>query len=130
MRQCCRITSPTARIATTKGEKLSLAKSGAEVVDMESYEIVATALKARLPVAVIRVVSDSLDRKIPDFNFALDGNGEINSLSLLKVELGSPILTAKVYMASRRALQKLSNALEIVLHDDAYAKLDSEAVSR
>ena len=120
----------TARIATTKSEKLDLAKSGAKVVDMESYEIVAAALQARLPVAVIRVVSDSLDRQIPDFNLALEDNGEINSLKLLKVGLGSPILTAKAYMASREALQKLSNALEIVLHDDSYARLNSDAVSR
>ena len=49
---------------------------------MESYEIVAAALQARLPVAVIRVVSDSLDRQIPDFNLALEDNGEINSLKL------------------------------------------------
>ncbi|MFN8006759.1 MAG: hypothetical protein U0V70_07015 [Terriglobia bacterium] len=120
----------TPRIATTKSEKLALAKSGAEVVDMESYEILAVALQAQLPVAVVRVVSDSLDRQIPDFNLALEENGEISSLKLLKVALVSPILTAKAYLASRQALQKLSNALEIVLHDDTYARPDSDALSR
>jgi len=119
----------TPRIATTKDEKLTLAKSGAEVVDMESYEIVAAALQARLPVAVIRVVSDSLERPIPDFNSAVQDNGEINSVNLLKVFIGSPILTSRAFVASRRALRTLNSALEIVLGDGSFSSLDSETTS-
>jgi nucleoside phosphorylase len=117
------------RIATTKDEKLTLAKSGAEAVDMESYEIVAAAIQARLPVAVIRVVSDSLERRLPDFNVAIQENGKINSFSLLKVFIGSPILTSRAFVASRRALRALSSALEVVLGDDSFASLHSETPS-
>lgn len=117
----------TPRIATTKEEKLKLAKLGAEVVDMESYEIIAAANQVRLPVAVIRVVSDSLDRQIPDFNPALRDNGKLDSLKLLTVAVGSPILTAKVLAASRRALEKLKSALRVVLSDETYSNLKPEA---
>jgi nucleoside phosphorylase len=119
----------TPRIATTKDEKLTLAKSGAEVVDMESYEIVAAAIQARLPVAVIRVVSDSLERELPDLNVAIQENGEVNSLQLLRIFIGSPILTSKVFAASRRALRTLSSALEIVLGDGSFSSLHSETPS-
>jgi nucleoside phosphorylase len=118
----------SARVATTKSEKLALAKSGAEVVDMESYEVVAAANQAALPVVVIRVVSDSLDRRIPDFNLVLQENGEINSLNLLKVAIGSPILTAKALAASRRALGKLKTVLAVVLADEAFSKGPLEAI--
>lgn len=118
----------SARVATTKSEKLTLAKSGAEVVDMESYEAVAAASQVALPVVVIRVVSDSLDRRLPDFNLALKENGEINSLSLLKVAIGSPILTVKVLAASRRALGKLKSVLAVVLGDEAFSKGPLEAI--
>jgi phosphorylase superfamily protein len=67
------ITSP--RIAITKDQKLQLARTGAQVVDMESYEILSAAHKSGIPAAVVRVVSDSLDRKLPDFNCALNPNG-------------------------------------------------------
>jgi nucleoside phosphorylase len=122
------ISSP--RIAVTKQEKLTLARSGAEVVDMESFEIIVAANQARLPVAVIRVVSDSLERKIPDLNLALLENGEIDTLKALTVAIGSPIRTARVLAASKRALKKLSEVLEIVLNSDAYAMLPSETTSR
>jgi nucleoside phosphorylase len=113
----------SARVATSKAEKLELAKSGAEVVDMESYEIVAAANQAGLPILVIRVVSDSLNRQIPDLNLVLRENGEIDSINLLKVAIRSPILTARVLVASRRALAKLKSALAIVLSDEAFSKI-------
>jgi nucleoside phosphorylase len=56
------------RIATTRDERLSLAKSGATVVDMESYCIARVAAQFGIPVVVLRVVSDSIDRKLPDLN--------------------------------------------------------------
>jgi hypothetical protein len=96
---------------------------------MESYEIVAAAIQARLPVAVVRVVSDSLDREIPDFNLALQDNGGVDSFKLLKVFIGSPILTSKAFVASRRALLTLSNALAIILGDDSFSSLHSEIPS-
>jgi hypothetical protein len=107
------ITSP--RIAITKDEKLLLAQTGAQVVDMESYEILTAAHKSGVPTAVVRVVSDSLDRRLPDFNRALNPDGSINSGKVLQVMLGSPLLTARAYAANKRAARHLASALRVVL---------------
>ena len=70
---CERVVDVTSsRVATQLKERLALAESGAIVIDMESYEIVAAANCAGVPAAVLRVVSDSLDCKMPDFDRALN----------------------------------------------------------
>jgi len=122
------ISSP--RVAVSKAEKLELAKSGAEVVDMESYEIVAAANQAGIPVVVIRVVSDSLDRKIADLNLAIRETGEIDPLGLLKLGIGSPILTAKTLAASHRAATKLKSVIAVVLSDEIFSKIPVEVAAR
>jgi|GEM_PF-578109 len=107
------ITSP--RIAITKDDKLALARSGAKVVDMESYAILSVARQAGIPAAIVRVVSDSLDRKLPDLNPALNPDGSINKGRALRIMLGSPILTARAISANKRAAHHLAKALSFVL---------------
>ena len=108
----------SSRIAITRDDKLQLARTGAQVVDMESYEILSAAQKSGVPVAVVRVVSDSPDRKLPDFNRALNPDGSINTGKALRVMLGSPLLTARAYAANKRAAQHLARALTVVLSVD------------
>ena len=105
----------SARIATTPGERAALAKSGAAVVDMESYAIADVANRAGIPVVVLRVVSDSIDRKLPDLNRALDDGGALDGRKALKVALGSPLKTVRLLAANRRAMQRLKPALEVAL---------------
>lgn len=119
---CDRVVGVTsARIATTRDERLSLARRGAAVVDMESYSIVEAASSAGVPAIVLRVVSDSLDRDLPDFNRALNDDGALDGRKALKVALGSPLQTAKLLAANRRAMQHLAKALEIVLTAECFA---------
>ena len=103
------------RIATTRDERLSLAKSGATVVDMESYCIARVAAQFGIPVVVLRVVSDSIDRTLPDLNRALDDRGALDNRKALKVALASPLRTARLLAANRRAMQRLKPALEVAL---------------
>jgi len=110
------ITSP--RVATTKDDKLRLAGTGAQVVDMESYGILSAAHKLGVPAIVVRVVSDSLDRKLPDFNRALNPDGSINNSMAFRVMLGSPLLTARAYLASTRVTRHLATALRPILSAD------------
>ena len=110
------ITSP--RVAITKDDKLRLARSGAQVVDMESYDILLAAQECGVPAAVVRVVSDSLDRRLPDFNRALNPDGSVNNGKALRVMLGSPLLTARAFTANKRAARHLANALSVVLSAD------------
>jgi hypothetical protein len=110
------VTSP--RIAVTRDDKLQLAQTGAQVVDMESYEILSAAHESGVPALVVRVVSDSLGRKLPDFNRALNPDGTVNNGKALRVMLGSPVLTARAYVANKRAARHLANALKVVLSAD------------
>jgi nucleoside phosphorylase len=103
------------RIATTRDERLALAKSGATVVDMESYCIARVAAQFGIPVVVLRVVSDSIDRKLPDLNRALDDGGALDNRKALKVALASPLRTARLLAANKRAMQRLKPALEVAL---------------
>src|SRR5438093_3649785 len=113
------ITSP--QIATTPPQRTALANLGGAVVDMESYSILETAAAIGIPAAVLRVVSDSVDRVLPDFNRALDLNGAIDGRKALRVAMGSPIRTAKLLAANRRAMQQLGKALEIILKNRCFA---------
>lgn len=114
------ITSP--RVGTPIEEKRVLAKSGASVVDMESYEIIAAATQAGVPITVLRIVSDSLDQRMPDFNQALKPDGDFDGWKALRVALGSPLLTARLIAANRRAMQKLTPALEFILGADCFSE--------
>jgi hypothetical protein len=110
------VTSP--RVAVNKGDKLRLARTGAQVVDMESYGILSAAHRLGVPTIVVRVVSDSLDRKLPDFNRALNSDGSINNSMAFRLMLGSPLLTVRAYLASTRATRRLATALRPVLSAD------------
>jgi nucleoside phosphorylase len=119
---CARAVGITSsRIATNKQERLALAESGAAVVDMESYSILEAAGVAGVPVAVLRVVSDSLDRVLPNLNRALDDAGGLDNRKALRVALGSPLRTANLLAANKRAMQRLTAALEIVLKAPCFA---------
>jgi hypothetical protein len=106
------------RIATSKTDRTALARSGATVVDMETYEILAVSAAAQIPAAVLRVVSDSFDRELPDFNAALNTHGTLDGRRALWVALGSPVRTLRLLEANKRAVRQLAHALGAVLTAD------------
>lgn len=121
---CDRVTGITSpRIASGRIEKVQLAKSGASVVDMESYEILSAAARAEVPVAVLRVVSDSLDANMPDFNPALDVNGGLNGRKALGIALRSPLKTLRLIGANKRAMGRLTPAVRLILQSNCFAVL-------
>ena len=113
------ITSPL--IAVTRDDKLALAKFGANAVDMESYEILAVAAQAGIPATVLRVVADTPATKMPDFNRALNQDGGLDGRKALRIALISPIKTARLLGANKRAMSHLAKALEIVLPADCFS---------
>ena len=116
----CRLVDGTTspQIATRKSDREALNRSGASVVDMESYEILTVAAKAGIPVAVLRVVSDSFERELPNFNTALNAQGDLDGRKALRIALGAPLRTFKLLAANKRALRQLTPALEVVLRAD------------
>lgn len=105
----------TDKVAALRSEKLRLAERGASVVDMESYEILAAARAAGIPGAALRVVSDSLERELPDFTPAIGPGGEIRRLAAARIALRAPVSTARLMAAQRRAIKRLEAALEVAL---------------
>jgi len=89
---------------------------------MESYEIIAAAAKAGVPTTVLRIVADAFEQRMPDFNRALRVDGDFDGWMALKVALGSPLLTAKLVAANRRATPGLGKALKIVLGADCFSE--------
>ena len=106
------------RIVVTRADRVTLAASGAGVVDMESYEFLSAAERANVPAAVLRVVSDSVDSTLPDFNDALNADGALDGRKALRVALGSPVQTFRLLAQNKRAMRELAAALRIVLHAD------------
>lgn len=124
--RCDRVTGITSpRIAASKEEKLALARSGASVVDMESYQILSAAARAGVPAAVLRIVSDSLDADMPDFNPALDAKGGLEGGKALWIALGSPLETFRLLAANKRAMARLAPAVRLILQSNCFANLKS-----
>jgi hypothetical protein len=88
---------------------------------MESYSILEAAAGAGIPAAVLRIVADSVDRVLPNLNLALDHAGGLDSRKALRVALGSPIRTARLLAANKRAMERLTKALEVVLKAPYFA---------
>ena len=119
---CDRVVGITApQIATTPDKRRTLAQHGAAVVDMETYAILETAAAAGISAAALRVISDSFYRELPDFNRAWRDDGTFDGWKALEVALGSPLRTAKMLAANKRAMQDLSKALDVVLKAPCFA---------
>ncbi len=56
---------------------------------------------------------------IPNFNRALKADGDFDAVQALLVALGSPLRTARLVAANRRAMRELTRAIGIVLADDS-----------
>jgi len=102
------------RVASTSAEKRSLAASGAEAVDMESYEIVAEANRRAVPAVVLRAVSDSFEREMPDFNRAFNSEGGFDGLALARVCAARPLAAAALAATSWSAMRRLNKAIDII----------------
>jgi nucleoside phosphorylase len=107
------ISSP--RIAQRDQDRERLARSGAAVVDMESFQVATCSAAAGVPVAVIRAISDSPGARMPDLNRALTPDGYFDRWMLVGSLVSSPLATARLFRASRRGLAALEQALETVL---------------
>jgi hypothetical protein len=103
------------RIAGTRDEKQKLAETGAAAVDMESHEIVAVSRTVGIPVAVLRVISDNMDKAMPNFNAALNSDGEFAPVALALACARRPLATAGLLVSSSRALKTLARALNAIL---------------
>lgn len=124
---CASVTGITSsQIAATKTSRIELAKSGADAVDMESYDILSVAAHANIPAAVLRAASDSVNTVMPNFDLAINAGGSINSFKALPIALRSPIRTLRLMITHHRAMRALAPALKLVLQSDLFREAISD----
>lgn len=93
--------------------KINLNKlSNAEVVDMESYEV----MNYFKSVSVIRVISDNYDDNLPDLNSAITPEGKLNNVKMAIEFIKKPLKAVKLInnaLISLKVLEKVSKQLTI-----------------
>ncbi len=83
----------------------------ADVVDMETFQLLNVCRQAGVPAAVLRVISDDAADDLPDFNLAIQPDGTLDRTRLSRVLLARPITTLKFVRSFRTSNSSLRNAL-------------------
>lgn len=106
----------TDRVLVTRGEKQTLFEAtNADAVEMESSTIQTLCVQRRLPVLILRVISDAANEDLPmDFNRYSNANGDLNMGRLLLGIAGSPGVIPRL-MKFRRQLNAASRSLHTAL---------------
>jgi hypothetical protein len=89
---------------------------------MESYPILSAAERGGVPAVVLRVVSDSLDTEMPDFNRALNPQGALDGRRALWIAFGSPLQTIRLLSSNKHAMQRLAPAIKLILESDCFSR--------
>lgn len=111
------------RVVVTGAEKARLrTRSGADAVEMESSGIVTVCLQRRVPVLVMRVISDTAQEELPmDFNQYTGADGGLNTVRLMLGIARRPTVIPRLMRFRRRlnhAAHALADALQDVLASD------------
>jgi adenosylhomocysteine nucleosidase len=100
-----------------------------DVVEMESFSIVARASEKWIPSVAIRAISDTTEEDLPiDFNRAMNSRGEVKLSAVLSQIARRPAQLPKLIRFGKRS-EEAANRLSDFL--DAYVQaLDSESLDR
>jgi hypothetical protein len=82
---------------------------------METHAILVAAGAVGVPAAVLRVVSDSSERILPNLNRALNETGGLDGRKALGIALRSPLATIRLLAANTQAMRRLSGPLQAIL---------------
>ena len=105
----------TSQVICQATEKQTLAQqSGADVVDMENTAILNFAQQLNIPVAILRVVSDTVAHDLPDLQNIYDAKGNLKPWTLTTRFSRRPVAAARLSRGSLIAcgrLQQLATEL-------------------
>jgi adenosylhomocysteine nucleosidase len=105
----------TDHVVNTAAEKIRLS-AYAEAVDMESYAILHAANTKSVPAAVVRVISDSLDRDITaELDTMVDPQGHVKITGVVRYVARHPLMVpglVRLGRDSKTAAEALTNFLE------------------
>jgi len=111
----------TDKMVIHKDGKLALGTAlNALAVDMESYGVIQTGLRYKLPIAVVRVVIDEANQNTPDFNRALTPEGRTKIGALLLEMASHPLVTFHFLQTLRPSLSSLRQAAKVALSNQAW----------
>jgi nucleoside phosphorylase len=103
-------------MVTSAEEKLAMGESyGAAAVDMESYDFINVATQFGLPVVTLRVILDEAQQKTPDFNIALNAQGQMSLAKAMLAMLLRPIAALKFFFSLLFAMKTLRRAAQLAL---------------
>ena len=101
------------RVIYSTTEKKSLAKAEtATVVDMEGFAYLQTLQSQGVSVAILRVVSDDIHSDIPNLNYAINQEGDMEALPLMISMLRQPLAAVRLIKGSLKGLQILQQVTE------------------
>ena len=103
-------------MVTSAEEKLAMGESyGAAAVDMESYDVITVGTQLGVPVVVLRVILDEAQQKTPDFNMALNANGQMSPTKSLVAMLLRPLAAIRFLFSLRAAMKILRRVANLTL---------------
>lgn len=117
-RGCGRILTSRNLIGSARDKLAARKKSRAVAVDMESAAITEACQGARVPCAVIRVISDSADTGLSPHLAALLSDGTISPGRVLAAWLRRPLMAAEFWRLARAtslAAKNLADALDALI---------------
>lgn len=100
------LTSDSVVYSTSEKRRLA-EKFSAEVVDMEGFAALKILSQRGISVAILRVVSDDSKHNIPNFNSAIDEQGNLQTLLLAREMISQPIAAFHLIKGSLKALKLL-----------------------
>lgn len=96
------------RVINTASEKQHLAAAyNADVVDMEGFAILEGLQSRRIPIAMVRVVSDDASQDLPDITAAFSPEGTLKPLSLALGMVRQPQAAMRLIRGSLQGLKTL-----------------------
>lgn len=105
------------RIITEAKEKILLGESyQAAAVDMESYDVLGICEAFHLPAAVLRIISDEAGGDLPDFNYAVTADGQMNIWRTAVAMAMRPAASLRFLRSIRPVLKSLEATLKVVLN--------------
>lgn len=96
------------RLIWSAQEKLALGQLyQASVVDMEGFVLLKALKQNNIRVAMLRVVSDSVNYNIPNLNRAIDSTGKLQNIPMAITMLKQPIAATRLITGAIKGLQIL-----------------------
>ena len=111
--ECARVSGLTmSKVIVKSTDKTALRDhQHADVVDMETLQVLKVCRNAGIRASVLRVISDGAGDDLPDFNLAIQPDGTIDGTRLSRVLLARPLTTLKFVRSFRMSNSSLRTAL-------------------